>query len=168
MLLGISGGEAAWLVGNSGTVLPQWRLERLSSVPQALRQCANVYLHSAGIERGYSFFAPNVPNSFDLVFDIYLSDGTIMHVSPGFGAREDKLRWASATDYLGRMTSDQVREVLLKVIALSVRNQYPDAERMRVTLSKIRPPTVAEFRAGNRPAPEPVYTYEFAFTEPPS
>jgi hypothetical protein len=166
-LLGVSVRDTLWLLANSRTVLPRWRPGLSVTAPPSLQQLALVYLHSAGIERGYGFFAPNVPHRFDLAFDIYFPDGSVTHLSPNFAAGEDKLRWASATDYLGRLSSDQVREVLLKLIALSVHHQYPAAERMRVTLSKVRPPTVAEFRAGKRPVDEPAFTYEFAFSEPP-
>src|SRR5436305_4514001 len=40
-----------------------------------VRNALAVYLHVAGIEGGYGFFAPNVPDNYKLVFELHYPDG---------------------------------------------------------------------------------------------
>jgi hypothetical protein len=47
-----------------------------------VRNGITVYLHSAGIEAGYGFFAPNVPPNYKLVFELHYPDGRIDYEIP--------------------------------------------------------------------------------------
>src|SRR5205085_8525662 len=48
----------------------------------SLRQVIDLYTHSAGIETGYGFFAPNVPDNYKLVFELSYNDGSTETVLP--------------------------------------------------------------------------------------
>ena len=41
-----------------------------------MRETIAFYLHAAGIEVGYGYFAPNVPYSYKLVFQLTYPNGT--------------------------------------------------------------------------------------------
>ena len=47
-----------------------------------LRQTLTTYEHASGIEGGYGFFAPAVPNSYKLVFQLTYSDGRVGYELP--------------------------------------------------------------------------------------
>jgi hypothetical protein len=38
------------------------------------------YLHIAGIERGYGYFAPNIPGGYKLVFELHFADGRVEYM----------------------------------------------------------------------------------------
>ena len=47
-----------------------------------VRQALATYLHIAGIETGYGYFAPNVPGSYKLVFELHYPDGRVEYELP--------------------------------------------------------------------------------------
>ena len=40
-----------------------------------VRQTVSAYLNLAGIEAGYSYFAPNIPENYKIVFELHYRDG---------------------------------------------------------------------------------------------
>ena len=52
------------------------------SAPNPLRQGIVVYQNASGIDVGYEFFAPSVPNSYKLVFEIHYPNGEVEYRSP--------------------------------------------------------------------------------------
>ena len=46
------------------------------------REALATYLHIAGIESGYGYFAPNVPGSYKLVFELHYPDGRVQYELP--------------------------------------------------------------------------------------
>ena len=40
-----------------------------------VRQTVSAYLNLAGIEAGYSYFAPNIPDNYKIVFELHYPDG---------------------------------------------------------------------------------------------
>ncbi len=57
-----------------------------------LRNGITVYLHCAGIEAGYGFFAPNVPANYKLVFELRYPDGRTEYNIPRVGSAATGLR----------------------------------------------------------------------------
>jgi hypothetical protein len=167
VLLSVSLRDTLWLLANSRTVLPTWRPSLKVSPPPAVQQFTRVYAHAAGIDRGYGYFAPNVPSSYHLALELELPDGSFEEIVPTFDSGEGKLRWASALDYIGRTSSEEVREVLLKLIVYSIHQHRPEGVRMLATLSEVRPPSLTEFQRGQRPRPVPLVSYRFRFNEAP-
>src|SRR5215471_17371973 len=47
-----------------------------------IRQTIATYLHAAGIQAGYSFFAPNVPAYHKLTLELFYTDGRVEYESP--------------------------------------------------------------------------------------
>src|SRR5262249_19718365 len=61
------------------------------------------YLHSAGCETGYNFFAPHVPGSHLLVFELRYNDGRVEYKFPHGAAVGSKVRLAALLDLIGHI-----------------------------------------------------------------
>jgi len=139
--------------------------ERLSASNPA-RQCVTSYLHSTGIENGYSFFAPNVPNSLRLVFELHYPDGRVEYDLPHVASHAAGLRLNGLLDYIGRTSYEDLREFAIKRLAYSSWEGHPSATRIRAVLGVIALPTVDEFEQGKERSNEYLYAYDFVFTPP--
>ncbi|PYK80662.1 MAG: hypothetical protein DME37_06795, partial [Verrucomicrobia bacterium] len=53
-----------------------------------MRETIACYLHAAGIEAGYGYFAPNVPYSYKLVFQLTYPNGTTEYELPSVATTE--------------------------------------------------------------------------------
>ncbi len=127
-----------------------------------MRQALNAYLHLAGIQSGYGFFAPNIPDSYKLVFAFSYPDGHEDFFSAQADRVETNVRLARLTDYIGRTRSEIVREDLIKLLAYASWRQHCDATGVRALLLTLAQPTAEEFLRGKRPAYERLYEYEFS------
>ena len=65
----------------------------------AIRQAVETYRHLAGIETGYGYFAPSVPGSYKLVFELHYPDGRVEYELPSVGSAAAGLRIASGTGH---------------------------------------------------------------------
>nr|MBA3652125.1 hypothetical protein [Chthoniobacterales bacterium] len=74
-----------------------------------VRQVLTAYLHDAGIESGYGFFAPNVPSSYKLVFEIKNRAGRVDYELPQVAGNAASLRVVSLLDNLGAMRYELLR-----------------------------------------------------------
>jgi hypothetical protein len=126
------------------------------------RQALATYLHVAGIEAGYNYFAPNVPSGYKLVFELHYRDGRVEYELPSVSSAAAGLRIAGLLDTIGRTPYDAMREILVKTLAQSVWRKHPDVESVRATLSSVRLPTVREFEKGKRESYEFLYAYDFS------
>ena len=66
-----------------------------------VRQALATYLHIAGIETGYGYFAPNVPGSYKLVFELHYPDGRMEYELPRVSSAAAGLRLAGLLDQIG-------------------------------------------------------------------
>lgn len=132
-----------------------------------VRQALNTYGHLAGIEAGYAYFAPNVPNSHKLVFELHYPDGRIEYDLPHVSSHGAGLRLATLLDNIGDSPSDELREVMVKMVAYSVWRTHPDATMIRAVLGFSRLPTAPQFRAGIRESNEFLYAYDFRYSSSP-
>jgi hypothetical protein len=135
--------------------------ERLSKT-NPLRQAITVYLHSAGIESGYGFFAPNVPNSYKLVFEIHYPDGRVEYQLPEVGGGAAGLRLISLYDNVARITYEPLRETTLKMLAYTVWREHPDATMIRAVFGTVTIPAFANWLHGRRESYEVICAYDFA------
>ena len=125
LLIFVSSRETFLLVSQGATILPPKAepcaqyAESITAAALALhltesnpvRQAVATYLGLAGIDAGYGYFAPNVPNSYRLVFELHYPNGrTETHTSATRNGAVD-LRLASLLDQIGRTPSDEFREV---------------------------------------------------------
>ena len=133
-----------------------------------IRQALATYLHLAGIETGYGYFAPNVPGSYKLVFELHYPDGRVEYELPSVSGAAAGLRIASLLDTIGRTPYEVLREHLVKTLARSVWREHPEVKTVRAVFGSIRLPTVSQFEHGQRESYEFLYAYDFSIqNEPP-
>jgi hypothetical protein len=133
-----------------------------------VREALSMYVHVAGIETGYGYFAPNVPGSYVLVFELHYPDGRIQDELPSVRSATAGLRIAGLLDSIGRTPYDALREILVKTLAQSVWRKHPDVESVRAMLGSVRLPTVREFENGKRESYEFLYAYDFSLQNAPA
>ena len=130
-----------------------------------LRNGITVYLHSAGIEAGYGFFAPNVPANYKLVFELHYPDGHAEYEIPRVSSAAAGLRFAGLLDQLAEVNYTPLRETMMKVIAYSIWQEHPDVTMIRAYFGIARLPTPAEFEKGNKGSYELLFAYDFSFRQ---
>lgn len=135
--------------------------------PRPARALLRGYLHSTGIEAGYSYFAPNVSDHYRLVFEMEDAQGRIASEILGAEGYEGNLRVASLLDELGLMQSDALRELILKMLATAIWQRHPEAIKIRAVLGVLDLPSAAEFKAGKRETYRWLETYEFTSADSP-
>jgi hypothetical protein len=130
-----------------------------------VRQALATYLHIAGIEAGYGYFAPNVPGSYKLVFELHYPDGHAEYELPRVSSAAAGLRVAGLLDKIGRTKYDALREILIKMLAQSVWREHPDVTMIHAVFGSISLPSVSEFERGKRESYEFLYAYDFSRTD---
>jgi len=171
LIISVSCRETLRLIAQGPTILPSsfksYSQEAETTISIALgqhlsasnpvRQALATYLHISGIEASYGYFAPNVPGSYKLVFEL-------TSVSSAAAA----FRIAGLLDNIGRTRSDALREHLVKVMAQSIWREHPDVETIRAIFGSIGLPSVRDFEQGKRESYEFLYAYDFSLqNEPP-
>jgi hypothetical protein len=127
-----------------------------------VREAVSTYVHVAGIETGYGYFAPNVPGSYVLVFELHYRDGRVEYELPSVSSAAAAFRIAGLLDNIGRTRSDALREHLVKMMAQSIWREHPDVETVRAIFGSISLPSVREFEHGKRESYEFLYAYDFS------
>jgi len=130
-----------------------------------VREALATYLHLAGIEVGYGYFAPNVPGSYKLVFELHYPDGHVEYELPQVSNAAAGLRVVSLLDQIGRTKHDALREILVRMLAQSVWREHPEVKTIRAVLGSISLPSVSEFEQGKRESYCVLYTYDFSVSE---
>jgi hypothetical protein len=133
-----------------------------------VRQALATYLQVAGIEAGYGYFAPNVPGSYKLVFELHYPDGRVEYELPSVSSAAAGLRIAGLLDNIGRTQYDVLREHLVKMLALSIWREHPEVKTIRAVFGSIRLPSVSEFERGKRESYEFLYAYDFSLQNEPA
>ena len=133
------------------------------AAPPPLRKSVNTYVHLAGIESGYGFFAPNVPGTCKLVFELHYPDGRTESRVPEVSSNASGLRVATLLDKIGRPQYDPLREVIIKMLASAIWREHSDATMIRAIFGVVTLPSADEFEHGIRESNEFLYSYDFAF-----
>src|SRR6476646_4064761 len=116
------------LVADGQSVLPRTMVSLAAGMTQAmksispgrlsrsnpLRQTVLGYCHSAGIESPYTFFAPNVPESLRVVFEIHFPDKRVAYELPRVQSDTEGLRLSALVDQAAAK-SGFWREVVLQM-----------------------------------------------------
>jgi hypothetical protein len=169
----------SWLIAQGSTILPSafdayahkteivatWCLGKTASVSNPLRRSISAYLHAAGIQAGYSFFAPNVPSHHQLTLTFFYDDGHVEYETPHVRSRAAALRLDSLLDKLPEERYESVREALVKMLALSVWRDHPNVKRVRATLEAVHLPSASEFEQGKAETIEPMFSFDFSRRE---
>jgi hypothetical protein len=175
----ICGHETAWLIGKQLTVVrpdsgPWWKevdhvsqsLTRGRLLPEnAFGKVINTYTNLAGIEVGYGYFAPNVPEAHALVFELCYPDKHLEYEAPLTRSHEGKLRLTSLIEQIGSTDSDPWRNELIRRLARSTWQNHPKAISMRGFFGTITPPTLGSYKSGrNERVFSCQYIYDFSVT----
>jgi hypothetical protein len=131
-----------------------------------LRQSIDLYLHVAGIESGYGFFAPNVGSTVKLVFELHFADGRVEYQPAIPEAAQDDLRLTTFLDYLNRTNSEQLRNILTRSLAKSLWSRHPTLVKVRAILGTLSFPSPTELVAGKGASYQFVAALEL--TRPPT
>jgi hypothetical protein len=138
------------------------------SASHPVRQALATYLHISGIEASYGYFAPNVPGSYKLVFELHYPDRRVEYALPSVSSAAAAFRIAGLLDNIGRTRFDPLREHLVKVMAQFIWREHPDVETVRAIFGSVSLPSVREFEHGKRESYEFLYAYDFSLqNEPP-
>jgi hypothetical protein len=168
--------DTLWLIAHDLTILPNsvapsaQKAEHFATavlaqnlpVTNPVRRAVFTYLHIAGVERGYGYFAPNVPASYKLVFELRYPDGRVEYRLPRVHSAAAGLRLAGLLDEIARTRYDRLREYLIKSLALSVWSEHPDATTIRAVFGSIIFPGINQFERGERESYKFLYAYDFS------
>jgi hypothetical protein len=167
------------LIAESSTILPSaceksareaellasWLLAKQAVASNPIRQGIATYLHAAGIQAGYSFFAPNVPSQHRLTLELFYDDGRVEYESPHVRSRAAALRLDSLLDRLAEERYEPVREVLVKSLAFSVWRQHPDVKKIHATFGSVNPPEMNEFEHGKAETFQPMFSFDLSLRD---
>jgi len=130
-----------------------------------VRRSIATYLHAAGIQSGYTFFAPNIPGYHKLVFELIHQDGRVEYESPHFRGKAAALRLDSLLARLGDNRYEPLREVVVKMLALSIWRERPDVKKIRATFGLVSPPSINDFEQHKSESFEPIFSYDFSLRD---
>jgi hypothetical protein len=142
-----------------------WLLGKHATAPRPVRQSIATYLHVAGIQSGYTFFAPNIPGYHKLIFELHYEDGRVGYESPHFKGKAAALRLDSLLARLGDDRYEPLREVVVKMLALSVWRERPDVKKIRATFGSVNPPSISDFEHGKGESFQPMFSYDFSLRD---
>lgn len=178
LIVAVSIREILWLVAGGPTIIPSGlrdysrRVENVAAAVLGLhlarsnpfRQTLAAYLGLAGIDAGYGYFAPNVPNSYELVFELHYSDGRIETRMPNVNSAAAGLRLASLLDQIGRTDSDALREYMIKKLAAVIWRDHPEVVTMRASLLQMVQPAISDYKRGQKETYALLYAYDFSLS----
>jgi hypothetical protein len=167
------------LIAEGSTILPSgldkyahnvelvaaWFLGKQAAAYSPVRRGIATYLHAAGIQAGYSFFAPNIPGYHKLTLEVYYADGRVEYESPHVSGKAAALRLASLLDRLADKRYEPIREVVVKMLALSIWRDHPEVKKIRATFGAVTPPTISDFEHGKGESFQPLFSYDFSLRE---
>jgi hypothetical protein len=140
-------------------------LGKEAAASSPVRQGIATYLHAAGIQAGYSFFAPNIPGYHKLTFELYYEDGRVEYESPHVSGRAAALRLDSLLDRLADQRYESLREVVVKMLALSVWRERPEVKKIRATFEAVSPPDISDFEQGKGESFRPMFSYDLSLRD---
>ena len=168
-----------WLIAQGSTILPSacdeyarkaelgatWCLGKEAAASNPLRRGVATYLHAAGIQAGYSFFAPNVPSPHRLTLELFHDDGRVEYESPHVRSKAAALRLESLLDRLPEERYEPIREAVLKMLAFSVWRDHPDVKKVRATFGSVNPPDINQFEQGKTESFQPMFSFDFSLRD---
>ena len=168
-----------WLIAQRSTILPSawdeyarkaelvatWCLGKEAASSNPVRLVIATYQHAAGIQAGYTFFAPNVPSHHRLNLQLFYDDGRVEYEAPRVRGTAAALRLDSLLDRLAEERYEPVREVLVKRLAFSVWREHPDVKKVRATFGSVNPPDIDEFEQGKTETFQPMFSFDFSLRD---
>src|SRR5439155_11562854 len=120
------------------------------------------YLHAAGSQAGYGFFAPNIPGYHKLILELYYYDGRVEYGWPYVSGGAAALRFDSLLDRLAEPGYEPLREVVVKMLAFSIWREHPDVKKIRAIFGSVNMLGISEFEHGKRESFQPLFSYDFS------
>ena len=175
LIIAICSRQLWWLITNGLTIIPFSEADISAQLAKDISTTAgprtnltrpakaalSTYLHSAGIEGAYGFFAPNVPENFKLAFEFRNADGSVEYDLPNVESRAAGLRLGSLLDKIGRSDSEQYRRILIRMLTSMAWEDHPEAISAHAVFGKLKLPDPVEYERGVRPAYEFIAAYDF-------
>ena len=146
-------------------VAAAWLLGKEAGTSSPVRRGIATYLHAAGIQAGYAFFAPSVPGYHRLTLELFYEDGRVEQESPRLRSKAAALRLDSLLDRLAEERYEPVREVLVKMLAFSVWREHPNVKKVRAVFGSVTPPGITEFEQGKTETFQPMFSFDFSLRE---
>ena len=140
-------------------------LGKEAAASSPMRRGIATYLHAAGLQAGYSFFAPNIPGYHKLTLELYYEDGRVEYESPRVTGEAAGLRLDNLLDRLADNRYEPLREVVVKMLALSVWRERPDVKKIRATFGSVSPPSISDFEHGKGELFQPMFSYDFSLRD---
>jgi len=125
-----------------------------------VRQTIIGYAHLSGVESPYTFFAPNVPQSLRVVFEIHYPDNRIVYDVPHVQSHTEGLRLSALVDQAAAQPG-LWRDVILQMLAASAADRNPDATQIQVVVAALKFPRPTDYLTGSEPTYELVCSYNF-------
>jgi hypothetical protein len=137
-------------------------LGKEAAASSPVRQGIATYLHAAGSQSGYTFFAPNVPGYHKLTLELYYEDGRVEYESPRVSGKAAALRLDSLLNRLAENRYEPIREVVVKMLAFSVWRERPGVRKIRTIFGSVTPPSIGDFEQGKKESFQPLFSYDFS------
>jgi hypothetical protein len=148
-----------------GEMIAAFVLGKEAPASSPVRRGIATYLHAAGIQAGYSFFAPNIPDYHKLTLELYHADGRVEYDSPHGLSSATALRMDSLLSRLADKRYEPIREVVVKMLARSVWREHPDVKKIRATFGAVSLPGISDFEDGKAESFQPMFSYDFSLRE---
>jgi hypothetical protein len=129
-----------------------------------VRQALSGYLNATGVEAGYSYFAPNVPDSYKIVFELQYPDGHTEFELPQVSGKATGLRLSTLLDAIADTEYEPLRAMMVKMLAYAVWQEHSEAVKVRAVFGYVDLPTPAEFRQGKKESYHSLFAYDVDFT----
>ncbi|HZR04809.1 MAG TPA: hypothetical protein VFA61_03155 [Candidatus Udaeobacter sp.] len=142
-----------------------WFIGKQAAAYSPIRRGIATYLHAAGTQAGYTFFAPNIPGYHKLTFELHYGDGRVEYESPHVRGKAAALRFDSLLDRLADNRYEPLREVVVKMLALSVWRERPDVKTIRATFGVVTPTDIGDFEHGKAESFQPMFSYDFSLRD---
>jgi hypothetical protein len=142
-----------------------WLLGKQAAASSPVRRGIATYLHAAGIQAGYTFFAPNIPSYHRLSLELYYDDGRVEYDSPHVRGKAAALRLDSLLDRLADPLYEPLREVVVKMLAFSVWREHPDVRKIRAIFGSVNQPEISDFEHGKRESFQPLFSFDFSLRD---
>jgi hypothetical protein len=151
-----------WRAGQTIASIP---LGETLSLANPIRQGIAAFLQSGGIQAGYGYFAPNVPNNYKIVFEVHYADGRIEYELPRVGTAATGLRLTSLLDRIVEESYEPLRAMFVKMLAYSIWQDHQDARSIRAVVGYVELPTPDEFERGQKESYHGLFAYDFDFSK---
>jgi hypothetical protein len=100
-----------------------------------------------------------------LNLELYYQDGHVEYDSPHVSGKAAALRLDSLLDRLAENRFEPLREVVVKMLALSVWRERPEVKKIRAAFGSVSLPSISDFEKRKGESFQPMFSYDFSLRE---